>query len=103
MLAAINHHDRAGQLFPALKFAVILAGFFPRPAAFRRAHPDPTPLPILSIFGEKDFLREDCQQLPKHFTNLTEVMHQGGHEPPNKINGQNAIEALEKFLKKFID
>jgi hypothetical protein len=101
MLTALNQ-EQAGKLFPHLKFAVILSGFFPRVPAFRALHPDPVPLPVMSIYGESDFLKEDCLQLSNHFSNLTVAQHSGGHEPPTKNNGEGALLQLNQFLNQFL-
>ena len=73
MLAALNEYQSNNTMFPNLKFVIILAGFFPRHPEFQATYTQPISVPTLSIFGVKDYLREDCLKLNEHYKDITVV------------------------------
>ena len=44
----------------------------------------------------------ECLELRRHFSDIVEVEHNGGHEPPTKNNGAAALEAVDSFLNRFL-
>eukprot|EP00892_Ulva_mutabilis_P000941 jgi/Ulvmu1/10848/UM007_0022.1 len=89
----------AGLQVPALKFAIMIAGFTPRDPQLARLFSGPLSLPSVHIIGERDMMKRASAQLMTNFDIHTAIWHKQGHVVPRLSEEQ--LGPLRDFLLQF--